>query len=96
MEIINPWMLYMILQADSIKSSLNFISSWAVLIAGAMMLLSAAMLFVIPTIANSEVVQTEARELYDLAKQGRADLVMEDARKTPPQEATDGRDTAGE
>lgn len=155
MEIINPWTLYLILQADSIKSGLGFISLWAILISGAMVLLwvvyimicsmqaasiynvrtadeykasraaalrkwwvvalavvisgmvsllnallpstkSAAMLLVIPALANSEVVQTEARELYDLAKQGLADLVMEEARKTPPQESTDGRDTAGE
>lgn len=136
MEIINPWLLYLVLQADSIKSMATHLSMWAsvltvvVLVAwggyilvctmeaatsysssraeeylrrravalrkwgvpGAVVVLasglslassmipttkSAAMLLVIPTIANSEVVQAEARELYDLAKQGLKELVDE-------------------
>lgn len=141
MEIINPWLLYLVLQADSIRSfadSVGVFFAWASVLAwmmylGALIIYkmesnstgynssdsyrtscaesftslaniwkrmamlpllalmsmmagamtpstkSAAMLLVIPAIANSEVVQAEARELYDLAKQGLKELVDEPA-----------------
>lgn len=157
MEIINPWLLYLVLQADNIRDTIDslggFLSwvsglAWLVYIvamfvykmesnstsygssdsyrkscaatftslanswkrmvmlpllaitftmAGAMIpsTKSAAMLLVIPTIANSEVVQQEARELYDLAKLGLKELVDQPAEKPVPPEVQAMRDAAG-
>lgn len=158
MEIINPWLLYLVLQADSIRDSLDSLGwfltlvsviAWlvyviallvtkaesesttyskydtrpdhykeefaslagiwkrmAVLPALTLMLImaealipstkSAAMLLVIPTIANSEVVQEEARELYDLAKLGLKELVDQQHDKPVPPEVQAMRDAVGE
>lgn len=158
MEIINPWLLYLVLQADSIRDCLDSVGrifiaisvmAWIVYVialiftkaesesttysrydthpdrykeaftslAGIwkrMALLpvlalsimmaealipstkSAAMLLVIPTIANSEVVQEEARELYDLAKLGLKELVDQQSDKPVPPEVQAMRDAVGE
>lgn len=157
MEIINPWLLYLVLQADSIRhfaSSVGVFFAWVsvlawmvyvgalfiykmeasstsynstdryrtscaesftslakswkhmallpgvtimLMMAGAMIpsTKSAAMLLVIPTIANSEVVQEEARELYDLAKLGLKELVDQQTEKPVPPEVQAMRDAAG-
>lgn len=143
MEIINPWLLYLVLQADSIRSfidslgkfiTLAGVMAWmayiialiicmadsydqmyttlvgiwkrmAVLPVLAIMFLmaaaaipstkSAAMLLVIPTLANSEVVQQEARELYDLAKLGLKELVVQEAEQPVPPEVRAMRDATG-
>lgn len=158
MEIINPWLLYMVLQADSIRDTIdsmgtffawismvswvvyivamliyktesnsttygssasyrdscaatftNLARSWkrmallplmsiALMVTEAMIpsTKTAAMLLVIPTIANSEVVQEEARELYDLAKLGLKELVDQQGDKPVPPEVREARDAVGD
>lgn len=144
MEIINPWMLYLVLQADEIKNAVgttsmlfaacaaaaglitcmiqdlnrpnpydtreNERSLWEVeklrlqkrakraaiacvaftLTAAASNLIPSskdmAVLMVLPAIANNEAVQSEAREIYDLAKQGLKDLVGDDSRSGAEQQ----------